>query len=178
MLINKKQCNICASCSSYLHRRQAENSISLALNISSRKPSFLKNQHRNSENTKLSTLGNAIFRSNSKAVSGFLLPPSWVEYQQNSSIKLPPLCSLLLRFLVSFKQESGRMADKRTAALGAKVKSNLTLGKCPSDSPVLINTEWTALLSAHSRFTSALLKPLHLHGPGRWKCSRWLRAQG
>lgn len=41
------------------------------------------------------------------------------------------------------------MADKRTAPLGAKVKSNLTLGTCSWDHPALINPGWTALLTAH-----------------------------
>lgn len=70
------------------------------------------------------------------------------------------------------------MADKGTAALEAKVKSSLTLGKCPPDSPTLINTGWTALLSLTHSSPQHSCKPLTPAQTKRWKGSWWLRPQG
>lgn len=61
----------------YMEDKLKKNSISPALNISSRKPSSFQINDKIARERKIKHLGNAIFRSNSKTVSGFLPPSSW-----------------------------------------------------------------------------------------------------
>ena len=140
----------------YTEDKLKKNSISATLNISFRKPrSFKINNERVRKNTML------YLDPKQRQSLCFLFPYSWFQSQQNSSIKLPPICSLLLKLLASLKQEPGRVADKRTAALGTKIKPSQPHPKeqmsLPRTTPSWPTLGWSAL---PSRLTSGVLKPL------------------
>lgn len=138
-LINQNQGNICASCSSYLHRRRTEEK----LYFFSQKhvlqgAKLLQSQQQNGEEKKLSTSARLYLAPAQRWSLSFLLLSSWFQSQQSSSIKLPPVCSTLLRHL----------AHKSWAVtLEIKVKSNPTL------------PEWLSLRQPHSSNTRVLEAP-------------------